>query len=97
MTHVLARSLVGCSPLCVILIMVKPLEIASGGRKLRRITYLRLTTTVVTNGHEIERRGRTSKGLQVRWVEEQSTAGGTVGLKFSNANVLTIFKVTNMD
>ena len=56
MTHVLARSLVGCSPLCAILIMVKPLEIASGGHKLRRITYLRLTTTVVTNGHEIERR-----------------------------------------
>ena len=33
MTHVLARSLVGCSPLCAILIMVKPLEIASGGRE----------------------------------------------------------------
>ena len=32
----LARSL---TALCAILIMVKPLEIASGGRKLRRITY----------------------------------------------------------
>ena len=55
----LVGSLAARSPLCAILIMVKPLEIASGGRehgKLRRITYLRLTTTVVTNGHEIERR-----------------------------------------
>ena len=42
-------------------------------------------------------KGGKGQGLQVRWVEEQSTAGGTVGLKFSNANVLTIFKVTNMD
>ena len=62
MTHVLVGSLAARPPLCAILIMVKPLEIASGGRELRRITYLRLTTTVATNGHEIEGgRGGTSK------------------------------------
>ena len=33
-------------------------------------------------------KGGKGQGLQVRWVEEQSTAGAAMGLKFFNANII---------